>query len=333
MHSFVHMALLGAAVALASCSHASDSAPVCSSAGDALPTDLACTGLYADFKTKTIAPAARLYAPAVPFWSDGFEKSRYIALPDGARIDASNMDDWKFPVGTKVWKEFRKGDRKVETRLLWKIGDQSWNAASYVWSDDGTSATRGEGRVLTVGGGPYTVPSIGDCSQCHRGRSDKLLGFEAISLAQPNANGVTLAVLAAEGRIAPAPSQTTVTLPHAAFGILHINCGVTCHNTTPGAVAGDSTLRLRLGWDEVSKQPASQWQLYATSVGVATQLPAWNGELRIAPGSPDKSSIVGAMSTRLTGQMPPLATTLVDEDSVNVLGSWIKTLPASPASP
>src|SRR5262249_39546148 len=86
---------------------------------DQAPEDLACTGLYADVSTKTLAPSSRPYAPAVAFWSDGLDKDRFIQLPDGMTIDASNIDEWKFPIGTKAWKEIRQGARKIETRFFW----------------------------------------------------------------------------------------------------------------------------------------------------------------------------------------------------------------------
>ena len=44
----------------------------------------------------------RLISPRYPLWSDGAEKQRYLSLPPGTQIDTSNMDDWKFPVGTRV---------------------------------------------------------------------------------------------------------------------------------------------------------------------------------------------------------------------------------------
>src|SRR5215468_10036185 len=62
------------------------------------PNHLECTGLYADFKQKTLAAGVREYAPAVVLWSDGAEKHRYIQLPKGEKIDASNPNEWIFPI-------------------------------------------------------------------------------------------------------------------------------------------------------------------------------------------------------------------------------------------
>jgi hypothetical protein len=318
--------ILGLALACASCSDEDEDATGCGPETDQPPTDLACTGLYANFARREIAKTARPYAPAVSFWSDGYEKERWIRLPEGMTIDATNVDDWRFPVGTKVWKEFRFQTRKIETRLLWKTAEDRWVAVAYVWSEDGRRARRGEGSALTVGGAPYHVPDTTECAECHKGRKDTLLGFEAVSLAQPGATGLTLAVLAQESRLAPPPPQATLTIDPG-LGVLHINCGVSCHNASPIAEARRSTLRLRVGFDEAVTEPVSSWELFETTVNVAATLPAWSGALRIAPGTPDESVIVRAMTTRGTGQMPPKARE-VDFAGVAAVEAFVRGLPA-----
>lgn len=318
--------LLGAALALASCAkHDSPEPIVCGPPNDEAPSELACTGLYADFETKEVAKTARLYAPAVSFWSDGYDKTRWIELPDGQPIDASSMDDWTFPVGTKVWKEFQFQGIKIETRLLWKVKEDRWVLAAYVWSDDGSRATRGEGRTLTVGGDTYQVPTAIECNDCHKGKKDTLLGFEAISLAQSAASGVTLAVLAAENRLVPPPAQTTLSLDPG-VGVLHVNCGVSCHNATPAANGRDSTLRLRVGFEEATTKPIDAWPLLSSTVNVPATLPGWSGKLRIAPGAPDKSALISSMTIRGTGQMPP-TTRQVDFAGVRAVEDFVRSLP------
>ena len=322
----LRLGILGTALALLSCAKDEAQAPiVCGPATEEPPAELACTGLYADFETKTVSKTARLYAPAVSFWSDGYEKSRWIELPEGVPIDATNMDEWKFPTGTKVWKEFRFGERKVETRLLWKVKADRWVQAAYVWSEDGSAATRGEGQTLTIAGAKYHVPSGIECNDCHKGRADTLLGFEAISLAQPAATGMTLAVLARESRITPPPSRTTLSLDPG-IGVLHVNCGVSCHNASPAANGHESTLRLRVAFDEAANEPIGSWQMLSSSVGVPATLPGWSGALRIARGAPDKSVIVQSMKVRGTGQMPPNALE-VDFTGIAAVEAFVRSLP------
>jgi hypothetical protein len=102
-----------------------------------LPDELRCTGLYSDWTNKIIAPDVMPYTPGVVLWSDGAAKTRWIWLPPGGKIDTTDMDDWVFPVGTKVWKQFDVGGKTIETRLIWKQPDASWISAVYRWSADG----------------------------------------------------------------------------------------------------------------------------------------------------------------------------------------------------
>jgi hypothetical protein len=321
----MRVGLFIAAGVLASCSKSSSS-PTCGPDSDSPPDDLACTGLYADFDSKELSKNAREYAPAVSLWSDGLEKTRWISLPDGQTIDATTADEWKFPIGTKVWKEFRSHDRRIETRLLRKGSDGHWSLASYVWSDDGASAKRGEGAALTVDGLPYHVPTQQECVDCHKGRRDVLLGFESISLSQPAATGLTLAVLAQENRITPPPAKTSITIDPG-LGELHVNCGVSCHNANAAATRHDSNLRLRISADEAAGKPITAWDIYTTTVNVKAALPLWNGAPIIVPGQPEKSILVSAMtSTDATGKMPPIASS-IDTSGVASVESFIRTLP------
>ena len=45
-----------------------------------------------------------------------------------------------FRTGTKFWKEFAWGGRKVETRMIWKVREDEWVFATYAWNEDQTDA-------------------------------------------------------------------------------------------------------------------------------------------------------------------------------------------------
>ncbi|HSO39412.1 MAG TPA: hypothetical protein VLT33_43090 [Labilithrix sp.] len=308
--------------------------------GDGAPDDLRCTGLYADVAAKTLSPRARAFAPAVILWSDGAEKSRWVDLPDGAAIDTTSMDEWRYPVGTKVWKEFKVNGRRVETRFMQKVRADRWVQAAYVWSADEARASRSEGAQLDLGGGAtYLVPKSSECNDCHKGKKDKLLGFEAISLAQPGASGLTLGALAAEGRLSAPPAQTTIPVPNdatgrsaAALAWLHVNCGTSCHTGTSTATAYGTGLRLRIGWDELSGKPPGEWEAVRSTVGVAIKSPKWAGETRITAGDPGRSTLLRLLGQRGDEQMPPIGTRVIDEAGKRAVEAWITALP-SPAPP
>lgn len=304
---------------------------------DGAPNDLRCTGLYTDVSTKALSPRARAFTPAVPIWSDGAKKQRWIDLPDGTTIDTTSMDEWRYPVGTKVWKEFSVDGRRVETRFMHKVRDDRWLQAAYAWSADEQTAMRVDGATLDVGGAAYTVPKSSECNDCHKGKKDKPLGFEAVSLGQQGASGLTLSALASEGLLSAPPAKTSVAIPddgtgHAAEALawLHINCGTSCHTGTSTATAYGTGLRLRIGWDEIAAKPTREWAIVRSTVGVAVKSPKWAGETRIAPSDPDASLVLRLLGQRGDEQMPPIATRSVDDAGKAAVQGWIAAMVPTP---
>lgn len=110
--------------------------------GEGLPQRLQDTGLYATGRSGRTAAAVLSFSPRYPLWTDGTDKRRWIQLPPGSHIDASEPDAWQFPAGTRLWKEFCYGGRPVETRLIERPADGQWRFATYVWNDAGTERVR-----------------------------------------------------------------------------------------------------------------------------------------------------------------------------------------------
>ena len=137
-------------------------------AGEA--TELRCSGLYADWASKTVASDVQQYDPGLHLWSDGASKTRWIYLPPGTKIDSSNMDEWTFSPGTKVWKEFVVGGVRIETRLIWKRPTGAWYFTTYLWSADETSTAELTTGKLDADGNGYEVPTQNACYDCHGGR-------------------------------------------------------------------------------------------------------------------------------------------------------------------
>ncbi len=324
-------------------------APRCAP-GDEDPVDLACTGLYAggDLRALAIADGVREFKPAFELWSDGAEKARWIYLPPGSRIDASRMNDWVFPVGAKLWKEFRLPGadgrvRRVETRLLWKQAEDRWLRAVYAWSEDGARAAQvKEGVARAAGTDDYAIPAQTDCVRCHGGRVDNVLGFEAIQLAAPEASGLTYAELVRLGLLdtggSAAPPLDALQVPGSAIerralGWMHANCGVSCHH--PRGFATHFEMRLEVGADGKVGDVADT-RVFATAINQPAKLrpagaPARPVYYRVRPGDPERSMLVHGISRRdLPGappeQMPPLATRRIDEAGVAAVRAWIAAM-------
>jgi len=317
---------------------------------DGIQGHLDCTGLYSDFATKAIAIENKPYTPGVQFWSDGAVKSRYLYLPPGAKIDIANFDEWKFPDGTKVWKEFRLDGKLIETRLYLKAKG-SWRHTAYRWNDAGTDAVRKDnGEKVPIAGkaAAYEIPNTTNCDYCHAGKSEPLLGIEAVSLGLPTAQGVTLASLAAEGRFSVTPPTTTITIPDdgtttaaPALGWLHANCG-SCHNASSGAAAQFTDLFFLLRPSQllpeagvVTVQDLDSWKTAVNVVSSRQDVDAGTNYLRIAGGNPSGSLVSILSGRRVTGadepnailQMPPLVTRQVDTQGVALLDAWITVIP------
>ena len=84
-------------------------AAVPGSGAPALPEQLHDTGLFAPGQPDRLGAGVESFEPQHPLWSDGASKRRWIRLPPGTAIDARDPDRWRFPRGTKLWKEFSHG--------------------------------------------------------------------------------------------------------------------------------------------------------------------------------------------------------------------------------
>jgi len=226
--------LVPVCAALAACTYR---LPPLSHHVESLPRELSGTGLYADRTLTRTAADVHPYTPSYELWSDGASKRRYIRLPQGARIDSANMDDWVFPVGTQLWKEFTSGGKRVETRLLQRVSGavDGWAAAAYVWDADQREARLSVDGVDDTLETAHDVPEARACAACHAGRAAFVLGFSAVQLSHraTSDDEWTLDALVAAGLLSQPPTQN-IRVPgdtdtRAALGYLHANCG-NCHN-------------------------------------------------------------------------------------------------------
>jgi hypothetical protein len=304
---------------------------------DGLPQHLRCTGLYADLGNAKLSKGVQPYTPGIVLWSDGAEKHRWISLPEGEKIDASKNGDWVFPVGTKLFKEFAVGTRRIETRLFQKVRDDRWVRTTYAWDEAGSDAVRSGGGDLAMSdGSTYHIPTPRECDQCHQGRKDRVLGFEAIGLGVDGAEGLTLEKLVDQKLIDHAPGKTHMQIADDGtgnsaeiVGWIHMNCGVSCHNDNPSASAHSTKLRLRLSPDDLNG-PASDYPAIKNTIDVDATTVRWKGQKRIVPGSPDDSLLYKLVASRMgkNDQMPPIATRIVDQEHLDALRAWIASMPA-----
>ena len=272
---------------------------------DALPPSLRDTG----FEAQKLA-----FAPRYALWSDGSAKRRWLHLPPGTAIDASQPDAWDFPPGTKLWKEFSHGGRRVETRFIERLADGSWRFAAYAWNGEGTEATLAPAQGVTLAvpqapGGRYAVPSRADCLACHEGAAVPVLGFSAVQLPGElkslAARGVLRRLPAALLDNAPEIAAPTP-LARAALGYLHANCGH-CHNDAGPLANVDFSLAQRADAPHASAART----------------------LRSVAGRP-ADLLRRVRSSNSYVRMPPLGVSVIDTEGLAGVEQWISQLQREP---
>ncbi len=313
------------------------------SSGAPLPPTLADTGAFSDLVSLTPNPGIVPYDLNVSFWSDNAIKSRWFSVPNtDLAITFNPTANWSFPTGTVWVKHFEleltngvaESHQRLETRFLvrnttgvygmtyrWDATDNATLVPEAGWDEAFTINDGGTLRTQV-----WRYPSRSECLACHTPQGGFALGFntaqlnrdfdyhgtvtnqiEAFRLAGYFSNDVTNRHLLPA--LAPATRQD-VSLEFRARSYLAANC-VSCHQ--PGGLV------------------SSRWDARLSTPGPQTGI--INGLLHndfgdpnnrvIAPGSLANSILFQRIANLGPGHMPPLATTLVDPEAVNLLAAWI----------
>jgi hypothetical protein len=291
-----------------------DDAPAAEMPLDELPASLAASG----FGTLPKQP----YEPRWKLWSDGAEKQRWIYVP-GAPIDNSNADYWRFPVGTRLWKQFTRDGVLVETRYMVKYGeaDDAWLFIGF--DGDGTPQPDGAQNVNGTG---HDIPAQKTCLGCHANVKSRVLGFSAFQL-DYDGGPLNLDDAAAAGWFSsPLPDRH----PHypvpgnaqqqAVLGYFHANCGH-CHNSQSPLI---NRPMFRLETDHCGSLAGTR--TYQSTVNVSGL--AYGGATIVAkPGDPDHSIIYTRMhSSDPKKKMPALGSEIPDAAAITMIRSWIANL-------
>ena len=296
------------------------------------PQKLSQTGCVLPQDPRRKAPGVIPYEPQAPFWSDGATKRRYVALPQGQRIQVRPDGSWELPVGSVLIKDFELGGRLIETRHFVRHDDGVWAGYTYAWDEDGQDATLlATGRRVQRQGQPWIYPDRAECLSCHNSAAGHVLGFERAQLVgladYPTGRRASqLATLAHVGLLSEVgqgpglvnPQDPQATLQARARAYLHTNCAY-CH-LPDGPGRGELDLR---------------WQTPLQDTGACDVRPQL-GQLGlpeariIAPGQPQRSTLLARQGRRDAQGMPPLASTRHDEDGYALLEAWIKDLARCP---
>ncbi len=319
------------------------------------PARLSETGCVDPQDPRRPAPGLIPYEVNSPLWSDGAQKERFVALPDGQRLRvkdcardpqpcaASPEDDghFEFPVGSVLVKSFAVAGRRVETRLLVRWNELTWKGFSYEWNPAGSDADLvpdqegGVKKDVPDGAGgtqSWHFPSRAQCLQCHTEAAGVSLGPSSAQLDRTfkYQRWGTVNQLdtwdrmglfeqpPTQPRPAPlAPPQGDATLEERARSYLHANCS-NCHRpqgTFEGIDLRRSTPFAATGLCNVEPEKGT--------LDV-------EGARRLVPGQPEKSLLSVRMHRLEKGRMPQIGTSVVDSAGVELVDAWIRSLTACP---
>ncbi len=330
------------------------------------PRTLSETGLFRSVKGHVVEPALLPYSVNSPLWSDNAHKERFLALPDMSQIDFVDEGAWKFPEGGVLVKTFaldleagnRASRKRIETRLF-VIQQNEWVGYTYRWNDDETEAALveapGADKTFTIRDRQapegrreqvWHYPSRAECMVCHSRAAGFVLGLNTLQMNREHDYGGVranqlrtfehlgmlrvkvpragagdrytseLVQNAEEYGALPDPYDESAGLEQRVRSYLHSNCAQ-CHVEAGG---GNAAMELGFGTTRAKTK----------FIGVRPLHDKFGLEnaLLVAPGAPDRSVLLKRMTLRGRGQMPPLATSVVDEAAVKLLREWIERLPA-----
>ncbi len=305
-----------------------------------MPVLLSATGVFVDTASLQPTPGIIEYDINAAFWSDGALKRRWIALPGPSHMHFSADGAWLFPIGTALVKHFELAVapgvvRRIETRVLLHQ-HSGWRGFTYRWNDAGTDADlvddAGADLELTIQEGMGTrqqtwhLPGRAECLSCHTAAAGRVLGIRTPQLNRSFAYplGISNQLLTWNHielfttDIGPAgayaayvdPGDPAASLDDRARTWLDVNCAQ-CHRPN-GPTPVDLDLRFSI--------PSAE--MHAFGVAAITAVPGGSG-LRIAVGNHLGSDLWQRANRRDLFGMPPLASSLVDEQALDLLAAWI----------
>ena len=318
-------------------------------ADSAIPALLSQTGVYSDLRALTPAAGLLPYDLVLAFWSDGAEKLRLVAIPEG-QVDFSPTGEWTFPPGTVFVKTFEmlvdaaqpQRMQRLETRLLVVGAAGAVYGVTYKWRADLSDAellpgsateevairdAAGKTQLQT-----WYYPSRLDCLACHNSRTPGQLGpktrqmnrtlqypdgqtenqlrrWNLLGLFSPRLNEQEIAALPTLARA----DDANRSLEDRARSWLDANCAH-CHR--PGVTVAN--------FDALYDTPPERQKIINGAVLIDQGV---DRARVISPHDPWRSILLMRVDTNDDRRMPPLARMTIDEQGVSLLRAWIASMP------
>jgi uncharacterized repeat protein (TIGR03806 family) len=322
------------------------------------PALLSQTGAFTNLANLTAASSFIPYRPHAPFWSDGAEKSRWVAIPnDGThnaaaeQVGYATAQPWTFPVGTVFMKHFElplvegsatAARTRLETRFFVKGTNGDWNGFTYRWRADGTEADllfAADSRVIpitTTSGAvrnqTWSFPSRSDCITCHSPNAGSVLGFNTHQLNSTLAYLATgrtanqIKTFASLGILNPAPSDADIAAAPQACDPFDLAQPLERRARSyldTNCAACHRPGGANANWDGRFSTP-----LAATTLihGALKKTYSVVGEAAVRPHDPARSIVYTRTNALGANAMPPLSKNEIDTRGVELLRAWINSL-------
>jgi glucose/arabinose dehydrogenase len=321
--------------------------------GAPLPGTLAATGAFTNLSALTPNPGIVPYDINVPFWSDLAIKSRWVSVPNtNLAIGFNATNNWSFPTGTVWIKHFEleltngqpASARRLETRFLVKNSGGVYGI-TYRWGSSTTNATLvaeeglDETFVIRDSGGVivrtqvWHYPGRLECLTCHTYAGGYGLGFNTPQMNRDYAyaGGSTNQIQALSDAgyfsnhvtgvgsflaLTPA-TDTSVSTEQRARSYLAANC-VQCHQ--PGGLPIQQA-----NWDARITTPLAAAGI--VDGALVNNFGDTNNRV-VKLRSLTNSVMYFRVSNLGASHMPPLATSVVNTQAVQLLADWISIPPA-----
>jgi uncharacterized repeat protein (TIGR03806 family) len=287
-------------------------------------------------------------------FSDYTVKHRFVKLPTGQKAVYDDNRVFSFPVGTVIAKTFSyphdqrdlsKGERLLETRILFHR-DSGWEAFSYEWNDEGTSASLSlAGNVKAVSwihhdgstqSLDYVIPDANKCVSCHEEHKKILpIGPKARHLNRdfPYTQGAEnqLVHWTKAGLLEGAPANPeeaprnavwddpkSGTLDERVRAYVEINCAHCHHPDGPAKNAGlDFTIK---------QSDTEKLGVWKTPVAVGRG--GGGRKYSIVPGNPEASILYYRLNSADPAiMMPEVARRMIHTEGVALIREWIESMP------
>ncbi|MBM3847416.1 MAG: hypothetical protein FJ405_14185, partial [Verrucomicrobia bacterium] len=306
------------------------------------PRTLRESGIFQDLLSLQPSPGLIPYSLNNPFWSDHAIKSRWFGLQGATdTMTFSKQGNWQFPTGAVWIKHFEmemtngvpSSKRRLETRFLLRNLDGVYGG-TYRWDEsqqnaflvpegglDETLHIQGEFQVRTQ---KWRYPSRAECNACHTPAGGYALGFNSSQLNRDHnyGSGVhenQIEALKKAGYFSdPGPDDLSVLQPLAAHSntnypiayrarsYIDANCSQ-CHQE--GSMA-----TLDVFWDGKFETPTESSRLL---------------ERYMVPGNPLESLLFQRI-TDLDRLMPPVGSSVLNTNGIELLREWIASYPPTP---